>query len=810
MMQTLPSSAADWLPSLDPVLPLVLILLVGIAIVLLTLWTYTGSNAKTRRLKYTLIILRLLALVVALFIMVRPVWIYKEQLRRPGKIIVLLDSSRSMQVKDAEPEGNSRWLNALKEWDDIKGTIETWEKDYQLRVIPQAFDTIVKEFTAEVKPDGINTGMLSAIEQVLEKHKAADLSQGEQLLGIVVLSDGRDNIGRPTSDVLTGKLEGARCQLHTIALGKPGASDALFDVAALNIFANKTARVKDRFIVRGEIQANRANNQELEAYLMIDGKVATIAEGDRIGQPVMVPLRPRKPSEVLRVEFPAARLPDSPGDYRFSLFIKPLVGEASENNNEISTYVTLNKDGLSVLYIDKDRAWEPKFLKRALKGDERISLIPTIAGAGTAEWRRDIRNAIRTTNYDVFIIGDVPASRFDSGGNDDDNILKIMATQVKERGAGLIMIGGHDSFADGGWDKSPLAEILPVQMNQRGQLEGAIGNQREIKFKITEESLSGNLFPFITRLDSDLAKNREWWGKLPTLDGGSKMGNPKPGSGVIAATDQREPLLVVQEIGKGRSAALAVDTTWRWVRPGPSREQPRALGAIPASADQSLPVSETTEAHLRFWRQLILWLAKQEVSGQGLSLELASRRVLAGKEMSFTVQAREVTPGSSKDAVKPIEGAEYTVRVIKPNKDTEAINVAPLGDVEAKSRGIFWKTDEPGEYTIIVTARAGGKDIGTTQARFMSTRDDSETLNQAANHTLMEQLAVGTGGSFRLHGGLREIIEKISNDPANMDEKRIRFPDWQEPSTRRQSVLFLLFIACLVAEWVTRRWYGMV
>ena len=34
---------------------------------------------------------------------------------------------------------------------------------------------------------------------------------------------------------------------------------------------------------------------------------------------------------------------------------------------------------------------EPKFLKRALKGDERISLIPTIAGAGTAEWRRDIR-----------------------------------------------------------------------------------------------------------------------------------------------------------------------------------------------------------------------------------------------------------------------------------------------------------------------------------------------------------------------------------------------------------------------------------
>ncbi len=804
MTPTLP----DWLPSLDPVLPLVLVLGCAVLIIVLTIFTYAGSTAKTRTLRYSLITLRLFALVVALLVLLRPVWIYKEQLRRPGKIIVLLDSSRSMQVKDAEPEGNSRWLNALKEWDDVKSQIETWEKDYQLRVLPLAFDTIVKEYQADLKPEGGNTGLLSAIEQVLEKHKAADLSQGEQLLGIITLSDGRDNIGRPTVDALVGKLESSRCQLHTIALGKPGASDALFDIAAINIFANKTARIKDRFIVRGEVQANRANNQEMEVYLMIDGKVATIAEGDRIGQPVMLQLKPRKPSEVLRVEFPACRLPETPGDYRFSLFVKPLAGEASENNNEISTYVTLNKDGLSVLYIDKDRAWEPKFLKRALKGDERISLIPAIAGAGSAEWRRDIRNAITTQNYDVFIIGDVPASRFDSPGSEGDSILSLIAKAVTERGAGLVMIGGHDSFADGGWDRSPLAAVLPVQMNQRGQLEGAVGTQRDIKFKITEEALVGTLFPFPVRLDSDSLKNREWWSKLPPLDGGSKMGNRKPGAAVLAESEQGEILLAVQEVGKGRTAALAVDTTWRWVRPGPPRGNQPAVPAGAAAAE--LPISESTEAHLRFWRQLILWLARQEVTGQGLSLELASRRVLAGKEMSFTLQAREVTPGSSKDAVKPIEGAEYTVKVIKPNKEEEVLTVAPLGDADAKSRGIFWKTDEPGEYTVVASARANGKEIGAAQARFMSTRDDSETLNQAANHTLLEQLATSTGGTFRLHGGLREVIEKVANDPANMDEKRIRFPEWQEPDTRRQAILFALFVACIMLEWVLRRWHGMV
>lgn len=802
MMPTLP----DWMPSLEPVLPLMLVLGAAVVIVVLTVMTYNGSTARSRKLRWSLIALRMLALLVAIFILVRPVWVYKEQLRRPGKIIVLLDSSKSMEVKDAEPEGSTRWLNALKEWDEVKGKIETWEKDYQLRVMPLAFDTIVREFTPEVKPTGGNTGLLAAVEQVLEKHKAADLSQGEQLLGIIVLSDGRDNIGRPTTDILVGKAEASHCQLHTIALGRPGASDALFDIVALNIFANKTARVKDRFIVRGEIQANRAANQEMEVYLLIDGKVATIAEGDRIGQPVMLRLKPRKASEVMRVEFPACRLPDTPGDYRVSLFVKPLPNEASEANNEISTYVTLNKDGLSVLYIDKDRAWEPKFLKRALKGDERISLIPTIAGSGTAEWRRDIRNAIKTQNYDVFIIGDVPASRFESPGGEGDDILKMIANAVKDRGAGLLMIGGHDSFADGGWDRSPLAEVLPVQMNQRGQLEGVIGNQRAIKFKITEEALLGELFSFPVRLDSDPVKNREWWAKLPPLDGGSKVGNRKPGAAVLAESERGEVLLAIMEGFKGRTAALAVDTTWRWVRPGPPRN-PLPLGA-PQPAET--PISESTEAHLRFWRQLILWLARQEVTGQGLTLELASRRVLAGKEMSFTLQAREVTPGSSKDAIKPIEGAEYTVKVIKPNKEEEAITVTPLGDADAKSRGIFWKTDEPGEYTVIASARANGKEIGTASARFMSTKDDSETLNQAANHTLMEQLATSTGGTFRLHGGLNEVIEKMAGDPANMDEKRIRFPEWQDPSNSRQGILFLLFVACILLEWLLRRWNGMV
>jgi hypothetical protein len=808
MTVTLP----DWIPSLEPVLPLLLVVVAAGVIVALTLWTYKGSSARSRRMRYLLVTLRLLALLVAVLILVRPTWTFHEHLRRPGKIIVLIDSSRSMRVKDEEPEGATRWETALKEWNELRAQVELWEKEYQLRVLPLAFDAIVREFKPDLLPDGGSTGLLQAIEQAVEKNKSADTAEGEQLLGVVVLSDGRDNVGRPTVDVLLARLETARCKLHTIGLGKPGSSDTLFDIAALNIAAPKIARVKDRIQVTGQVQANRAVNQDLEAYLLIDGKPAMQADGDRIGQPVMVKLTPRKASETMRVEFPACRLPDAPGDYRFSLFVKPIPGEASEANNEVSTYVTLSKEGLSVLYFDKDRAWEPKFLKRALKSDERISLEYAYAGTSSPAWRQDVRNAIQTRAYDVFIIGDVPASRFQNQGDSGDEILSLIDQAVRNRGAGLLMIGGHESFADGGWNNTPLASILPVTMNQNGQLEGEIGTQREIKFKPTEEGLKPNTaYSFPLRLDSDPQKNTEWWLSLPKLDGGSRMGSLKTGAVKLAESEQGDILLAVNpDIGKGRSAALAVDTTWRWVRPGPPHNPPPAAPGAAAAANIEAQPSASAEAHLRFWRQLILWLARQEQTSEGVNLELESRRVMAGKEMSFTVQARAVTPGGAKDAPKPIEGAEYFVRVVKPNKEEESVSVTPLGDTEAKSRGIFWKTDEPGEYEVVVSARLNGKEIGTARARFMSVRDDSETLNQAANHTLLEQLAVSSGGTFRLHGGLRDVIESMSNDPSAMEDKRIIFPEWQEPNTGRQGTLFVLFVMLIIVEWVLRRWWGMV
>ena len=52
--------------------------------------------------------------------------------------------------------------------------------------------------------------------------------------------------------------------------------------------------------------------------------------------------------------------PPNPGEVKVTLKIDPLQGETTVVNNEISTYVTVTKEGVSVLFVDKLRFPEPQ------------------------------------------------------------------------------------------------------------------------------------------------------------------------------------------------------------------------------------------------------------------------------------------------------------------------------------------------------------------------------------------------------------------------------------------------------------------
>src|SRR5439155_3272987 len=109
--------------------------------------------------------------------------------------------------------------------------------------------------------------------------------------------------------------------------------------------------------------------------------------------------------------------PAKPGEVKVTLKVDPLPRELTQLNNEISTYVTVTKEGLSVLYVEgKYRAWEPRFIRHALSQDPRIRLHEAVrlraeAGpAADADWLQFDKQ-----HYDVIILGDISARRLTGG-----------------------------------------------------------------------------------------------------------------------------------------------------------------------------------------------------------------------------------------------------------------------------------------------------------------------------------------------------------------------------------------------------------
>lgn len=61
--------------------------------------------------------------------------------------------------------------------------------------------------------------------------------------------------------------------------------------------------------------------------------------------------------------------------------------------------------------------------------------------------------------YDLVILQNVPADAL------SEEAQRSLAAHVRDMGAGLIMVGGPQSFASGGWTGSPIEPILPVRLD---------------------------------------------------------------------------------------------------------------------------------------------------------------------------------------------------------------------------------------------------------------------------------------------------------------------------------------------------------
>jgi hypothetical protein len=732
--------------SFNPIGPWFAIAVAVLAVMVLTVWAYERRLRGTSgRWRYVALGLRLAAVLLCLLAALRPSVVLQEKKKQAASLVFLLDRSSSMKIND-EVRGQTRGGMALKTLKQAREVAKGLGPNLDVR--SWLFDGTLREERPDlpVEFEGRETALGSALVEAVKRQ------EGRRIAALVVLSDGANNNGVPPL-IAARRLRGQQVPVLTVGFGSENAGAGSKDIAVRDLVAGPTVFVKNQLVVRGVLVARGFPNQPIDVEMYVEDEAKPVAT-----QTVKVP----EGTEVVPITG-LKYIPQTPGEKKITLRVKPKEGELLRANNEISTYITALAGGLNVLYLQgATPSWEYKYLFRAIAASPDIQADLKVLRRPAGDTSELSDDEFAPGRYNVYIVGDLKADYLTRVQH------RLLTTAVEKEHAGLMMLGGRDSFGAGGWASTEVARILPVNIHPGDkQIEPAGG----LKFIPSVRGLDSYIF----HIGRDKAETAAIWDRLPPVTGTNEFGEPKLTASVLAEDPAHRPLMIELETGKGRVLAFGPET-WVWAR---------------ASDEGRL-------AHRKFWRQVIFWLAHREDKGENqVKLALDRRRIAVGQKIELTGTARD-----SKNV--PITGAEYETvieRLDGPAAKPEPVPFFTQGD---EAHGSWFATGQAGEYKATLVARTRGKEIGRDSARFLVYDDDRETENPAADLALLRQIAEATGGESlapeQLPKHLRSLEGKMVTEYVSQTEHRI-WDNWP---------FLLIFTALLMLEWWLRKRHGWV
>ena len=732
--------------TLKPIGPWPVVALACLAVLGLTLWAYQQKfRGTTGRWRWVALGLRLAAVLLCLLAALRPSVLIDEKKKQDSVILFLADASASMKFTD-EVGGQSRWQAALKALAEGQKQIEG--KSSQLVTKTYRFDSELHDFKADDPrpPDGRE----SALGSVLLK--AVKDQQGTRVSSIILISDGASNGG--TSPLAAAQqLKAQQIPVLTVGVGSADAGKGSSDLAARDLVAGPTVFVKNKPEIRGVLGVRGFGGKTVEVELLVENDARPVDT-----QTIKVP----DGADVVPVTG-LKYVPETPGEKRLTLRVVPQPGELIASNNTVSTYLDVLKGGLKVLYVQgPDFSFEPRFLIRGVDPAREINTELRVIREPARGDRGMLEDAyFAPGQYDVYILGGVSAEFF-------TRPQIALLERAVERGAGLMMLGGRSSFGLGGWGTTELNKVMPSTLSFA---DGEVIPSNDEGVKVVPEN---GLDSYILRLAPTPADSARIWAALPPITGYNRLGRPKDTATVLAQAGQ-DPVMIALDNAGGRGRTLEFGgETWPWAR-------------------------TQREAHARFWRQVILWLARRENKGEDqIKLKLDARRVAVGQKLDLSASARD-----GKD--EPIPEAQFEASFVslkdgRPGGKAEPVVLAPQGD---ESKGPIFANVEPGEYEVVVKGKRNGREIAQATARFMVYQDDRELENPAADPALLRQIAEITGGESVPAEELAKHLKAQGVEPVEYVQQidRRLWDNWP---------FFLLFTGVLTAEWALRKSKGWV
>jgi uncharacterized membrane protein len=759
------------------------VLVVGLAVLLLAAWTVgvLFSSVSPRR-KAVLGTLRFLALVVLVLVAIRPQRVHMLWQKQSATLVLLIDVSRSMNVEDM-PQNMSRF-DALRDvLEQSAGSLQSLGNEVEIK--PYVFDGETRPVAFQDgrielgEPIGDESAIGGAMRSVLRRE------DGKRLIAFVLASDGAQQTAAPTAELpetAAQQLVMSQCPLFTITFGSRQGAQQARDVAVETMPDDLVVFVKNQLTVTGSLKISGYRNLDIPVQLVVEtspGKEEVVATEN---------YRAIDDGEQIRYELNYT--PQAPGEYKIMVRATAQEGEVTLTNNELPTYVTVLAGGLRVLYLQGELRYEQRFLRRALAASPDIEVeLVTVHTRDRSHWpKKGLAGYFEPGKFDVYILGDIDSDAFEHTAGDASqypDLAKLRA--AVEGGSGLLVLGGWHSFRPGGYHQTPLSDIMPVEMDakfdefvrQRFPRVGAAASEKLDKTLHLEgplEMLPSKPFGvrhYMMRI-APTSDNFDAWQKLPALSGANKFRNIRPGAQVLAEDQNGRPLLVAGEPG-GRVLAFAGDSTWRWAMHGKAN------------------------AHRRFWRQAILWLAKKDEIAKGkVWVKLDRRRFTAGERIAFSAGARS-------DHGDPLPDAKITAQVVGPGGTRQDIRLVRQG---SEMRGAIGVLDTPGNYRIEVAAQHNGAEVGNDSARFMIYTKDRELSGVTVDSTMMASIAEQTiefGGRHLTPEEVPTLFAELAAKPKDLEEKvRTTITYWD------RWWVFALLVGLFSAEWFLRKKWRLV
>jgi hypothetical protein len=454
------------------------------------------------------------------------------------------------------------------------------------------------------------------------------------------------------------------------------------------------------------------------------------------------------------VEFIIA--PQEAGEFSFQVEVQSFPNEITTRNNNRQFILRVLKSKHKILLISGQPSFDQRILIHVLQQLPDMQVTVLSENRRGRFYEPDIR-MVDPDSQDLFIYLGYPTSQ------SDKNFLNSMLSSIQKNKIPLLLMFNEKSVLS---NLKPLQDILPVDINSQTV---------PINDAMIRLSATGLLHPAI-RIQEVTRNLSEWWRDLPPV---TSFGRGLEVKGDVS-------ILVRQESIKEKEQFPLLLATGH-------RESKTILFAMSDFAGWHLQLQDDPERESFFknmMSQIIRWLVSRE-DLQRIHIRPNRSVYRLGELVEFSGQVFDEFYREVDDAEVDIvlEGDSLRIEDVVPNQG---------GYYAFRTANI-----PSGIYKYNVKATSDGRFLGSVRGKVAIEQLELEWQETVANMTLMQQLAVNTGGR---HWRINEFLNSMNQFKF---KEQIQFLS-HELVLWNKYYWLIAIILLLSLEWFLRKRWGLL